>query len=209
MEPDDKERQKRKYLRRAPTKEHPLGFNKYGQPKVRRSRKQVKMGLEVIKVKPHVRVEKSNYLKYMTLVMDWAQKTSGLNLNYVGIILFLYNEDLFTHRDMKSYQYIVNLTRSRLMKLVELGWVTRIKLEGGARGIIAYELSYKGRNFATDIYRKMDGKEKLSSFRLINEAESKSNMYKDRYSLALSDFNKKVEERNQKNRHISRHGNQK
>jgi len=110
---------------------------------------------------------------------------------------------------MKSYQYIVNLTRSRLMKLVELGWVTRIKLEGGVRGIIAYELSYKGRNFATDIYRKMDGKEKLSSFRLINEAESKSNMYKDRYSLALSDFNKKVEERNQKNRHISRHGNQK
>lgn len=201
---EEEKPQKRKYIRRAPTKSHPLGFTRDGAPKVRRTPDQVKKGFEVIKKPAHQRREKpGNYLKYHRIVMAWARKSTGATTVELEMMFFLYDEDIFHQTKFREYSSIMPFDKNMIPRLIEKGWL-RTWADSTDRRYKLYELTFKAKLLVASIMRKLEGKEKISELAEVNNLMRKTHGSIGVYSIAIKKMNRKVDQRSMQERHPTR-----
>lgn len=187
--------QKRKYIRTAPTKDYPLGFRKDGTPKVRRTPAQKKAGIEVVKIRPKLyRREKTNtYLKYHTIVMEWATRESDLSLKDLGLLFFMYNEDIFDAEAFNRYaSFTSSMNYQKLNQLRKLGWVKVFKSHSDRRRSL-YELSRSGKRLVAAVYAKLNGTEKISYMDSVNKKIGEFNVSQQKYVTGALMLNNAVD----------------
>lgn len=204
MENEEEAPKKRRYRKRAPTKEAPLGYNRNGVPKVRRTPDQVKKGFEVVKHRAHQRREKpGNYLKYHRIVMAWARKHTGATTVELEMMFFLYDEDIFHKTKFREYSSIMPFDRMMIARLIEKGWL-RTWADSTDRRYKLYELTLKAKMLVATIMRKLEGKEKISELAEVNNLMRKTNGSVGVYSIAIKKMNRKIDEKNRQDRHPTR-----
>lgn len=181
---------KKKRKRREPTKAAPYGYTKDGVPKVRVSKKMAANGIKVVKRTTKLqRREKQGYLKYFQIVMQWACKEHDLLMSDVECLLFLYDEDVFTSRDIKKYSILVKIDDRRLRKLRDKGLVSSIPSRDKRGSMVIYELTHRGKKFCNSIYKKMNMEEDISEAKLINNIAKKTHAYSSSYVASVNRFN--------------------
>jgi hypothetical protein len=147
-------------------------------------------------------IPKHNYLKYWRVVRYWALRNYDLKMADLDMIMFLYDERLFTRKDFDVYDDIMFWDKKRFAKLKRDGWIGewRKRDVGRNEGAI-YELTFKGKNMCADIYAKLNYEEDFSMTPDKNLI-MKGKTYMDKmYVKSMIEFNREKREYELKHSH--------
>lgn len=183
----EEEKPKRKYTRRAPTKEAPYGYTKNGKIKVRRNYTQMRTGRYIIPSSTHVRNAKDNYVKYYYTAMVWMMWKTGLKQSYAAFIIHLYDEMVFNGKMMREFCKLYGIAQKSFYFLVDKGWIDVI-IDCKNTDKRAYELSFKGKKIVASFYNKIELKEHISVRKEINDLIEITNSKSS--SFIFSEFNR-------------------
>lgn len=137
----------------------------------------------VYKIRYYDRTEPAdNFLKYWRTVRFWVRSNYDLSTSDLEMLLFLYDERLFSKDDFAIYERVHSWDRKRFSRLVKAGWIRCWKTRAQRKGRAAlYELSEKGRRLCSDVYKKLNGEVdfsvKPSQNKVIKDNTYSSNVY--------------------------------
>lgn len=105
-----------------------------------------------------------NYLKYWRAVRYWVKRNYNVSSSDLEMILFLYDERLFTKSDFAVYEKIQGWDKKRFYRMVDEGWIRCWKTRAERKGKAGlYEVSKAGRRLCSSVYKKLNGEEDFST----------------------------------------------
>ncbi len=167
------------------------------------ARKNPKKNKVVYRIRYYDReMPKHNYLKYWRTVKYWAMKNYDLSSADIDMILFLYDERLFTRKDFNVYDNIMSWDKLRFARLKREGWIREWrKRDAGRNEGAIYELSRKGKDLCSDIYAKLNYEQDFSITPEVNKV-AKGNGFMDKmYVKSMIEFNREKREYELKHSH--------
>lgn len=137
------------------------------------------------KTKAYRRPERPDaYLKYHKLVMSMAKRKFELSSTELDLILFLYDEDIFTRTTVKTYSRIMNFNGRIVDHLVRRELI-RKWFEDPSRRYPLFELTRKAKYINKWIYDRLNGEEPISEFHLTKDAIAAVGERKTGYQIVL------------------------
>lgn len=124
------------------------------------------------------------YLKYHRLVMSMAKKKFEITSVELDLILFLYDEDIFTQTTVKTYARIVNFNGRIVDHLVRRELI-RKWFNDPSRRYPLFELTRRAKNINKWIYDRLNGVEPISEFHLTKDAIAAVGERKTGYQIVL------------------------
>lgn len=103
---------------------------------------------------------KHDYLKYLSMVKNYAKSRYGLHDRDFELILFLYSEKLFTRKQIEEYTEIIPWDKDRFYRLMKEGWIHEY-MPRTYRNLAVYELTRKAKKFVAYIYAVLNGELEL------------------------------------------------
>jgi hypothetical protein len=139
---------------------------------------------------------KDNYLKFWRSVRYWVKRNYDISSSDLEMILFLYDERLFTKHDFHAYGQIQGWDKKRFYRMVEEGWIncwkTRAQRSGKA-GL--YEVSFEGRRLCSAVYKKLNGEEDFSTSPQENSIFKREKYTDKLYAREMIEINRQNRER--------------
>lgn len=137
------------------------------------------------RTKSYVRRERHDtYLKYHKLVMSMAKRKFELSSTELDLILFLYDEDIFTRTTIKTYSRIMNFNGRIVDHLVRRELI-RKWFEDPSRRYPLFELTRKAKYINKWIYDRLNGVEPISELHLTKDAIAAVGERKTGYQIVL------------------------
>jgi hypothetical protein len=143
--------------------------------------------------KNYNRVEpRHDFLKYLRVVRYWVAKNYDLTYPELEMLLFLYSETLFSDRDIKKFQRIMNWDANRFNKLIEDDWIVLWR-ENTKTEKALYNVSFKGKKLMAEVYKRLNMEKEITTDPRLNKVFSKDAGYMDRgYQKMIREMNEAV-----------------
>jgi hypothetical protein len=143
--------------------------------------------------KNYNRVEpRHDFLKYLRVVRYWVAKNYDLTYPELEMLLFLYSETLFSDRDIKKFQRIMNWDANRFNKLIEDDWIVLWR-ENTKTEKALYNVSFKGKKLMAEVYKRLNMEKEITTDPRQNKVFSKDAGYMDRgYQKMIKEMNEAV-----------------
>jgi hypothetical protein len=143
--------------------------------------------------KNYNRVEpRHDFLKYLRVVRYWVAKNYDLTYPELEMLLFLYSETLFSDRDIKKFQRIMNCDANRFNKLIEDDWIVLWR-ENTKTEKALYNVSFKGKKLMAEVYKRLNMEKEITTDPRQNKVFSKDAGYMDRgYQKMIREMNEAV-----------------
>jgi hypothetical protein len=143
--------------------------------------------------KNYNRVEpRHDFLKYLRVVRYWVAKNYDLTYPELEMLLFLYSETLFSDRDIKKFQRIMNWDANRFNKLIEDDWIVLWR-ENTKTEKALYNVSFKGKKLMAEVYKRLNMEKEITTDPRQNKVFSKDAGYMDRgYQKMIREMNEAV-----------------
>lgn len=148
-------------------------------------------GQKRFKVKEYIPVH--NYLKYWRVVKYYICRKYGISYNDLDMLLFLYSEQTFTAVTFQMYDNIFSWDKGRLSRLVEQGWIVKLKYDGVYRDTRdMFSITTKTRRVMKLLYKYLD-KGKIPESRWINPLFKKNVRFTDKvYRMMIKKMNREA-----------------
>lgn len=138
-----------------------------------------------------VSIPEYNYMKYWRIVRYWALKKWEISQEELEILLYLYDEDVFTRDQFIEFEGLLSWDRDRFQSMQDKGWVIVWRLNDGFKSKKLYTLSLAAKRICGEIYKKLSQDEHISETHQ-NNPIFKGNGYMDRkYRKMIRMMNKK------------------
>lgn len=107
------------------------------------------------------RDKKYNFLKYWRVVRYYITKKYDLTSPELEMLLFLYDEDVFTKQKYNEFSSIMKWDKNRFQQMIERG---HIRMWRNGKGKVAhlYELTQKSKLICNYTYKKLMQEEPIS-----------------------------------------------
>lgn len=137
-----------------------------------------------------------NYLKYWRVVRYWAHRKYGLSTEQIEMLLYLYDQPLFSRTDFKTFEGLLSWDKTRLKEFVDKGliivWREHVGYKKQAK---MYELSTKSKRICSSIYKKLTQEEHIPE-NPTNNPVFKGTGYADKmYRKLMKQMNSEREEK--------------
>lgn len=97
-----------------------------------------------------------NFLKYWRVVRYWALRKYGISQEELEILLYLYDENIFTRDVFTEFSGLLTWDKQHLSKMIDKGWVVVWRLPDGRNSRKKlYALSAKAKQICSLVYRKL------------------------------------------------------
>ena len=126
---------------------------------------------------------KDDYMKYWRAIYHYTKVKHDITSADLDMLLFLYSESYFTTKTFLEFNKILAISRTRLKKMVDAGWIDIFR-KGKTRLGARYQLSRKAVILVTTLYRQMNGGPVQESNEKLFQKKNKSYMDK-RYAEQL------------------------
>lgn len=137
-----------------------------------------------------VRPRKDNSLKYWRVVRYWAKRKYDITYTDLEILLFLYDEDLFTRTQFRKFEGIFAWDKRRFNDLQSKGYVVTWREKKTKDQAKLYTLSVKAKRIISSVYKKLTQEEHIPE-NAINNPIFKGDNYMDKvYRQAIKRMNK-------------------
>lgn len=134
-----------------------------------------------------------DFLKYLRIVMRWAQEFSGLSRGRIETLLYLYGCGTFTKNQFFEYYKVVQKYQNIAFKeFVEEGWIVswRPASTGKNGQPELFILSVKGKNFCNRIHKYCAGIEEIPiKHNPVSKSEKRIDSY---YMKMMKKMNKEI-----------------
>ena len=107
---------------------------------------------EIIKA---AKLREHNFLKYWRVVRYWAKRKYDITQEDLEILLYLYDEDLFTRNQFRKFEGILSWDRSRFNDLQSKGYIVIWREKKHHRQAKLYTLSVKAKRICATLYKKL------------------------------------------------------
>jgi hypothetical protein len=101
-------------------------------------------------------VRKDDYLKYWRSLYHYTKRKHNVTSADIDMLLFLYSEPYFTMKTFLEFNRVLQISRHRLKKMVDAGWIDIFKKTRGPRAA-RYQLSRKATSLVSTLYRQLNG----------------------------------------------------
>lgn len=135
------------------------------------------------KLKEEAPKRKDDYMKYWRAIYHHTKMKHDIASADLDMLLFLYTEPYFTTKTFLEFNKILAISRTRLKKMVDAGWIDIFR-KGKTRLGARYQLSRKAVVLVTTLYRQMNGGPVQESNEKLFQKKNKSYMDK-RYAEQL------------------------
>ena len=105
-----------------------------------------------------------NYLKYWRVIRYFVKRKYGLTNCDLEMLLFLYQEDIFSKKKFIGFANLLRWDRRRFQRLVDQGWIELFR-ERKKNIKSLYSITYKTKRLCDSIYKKLSGEEIPSSMK--------------------------------------------
>lgn len=131
-----------------------------------------------------------SFLKYWRVVNYWARRKYNLTSEEIHILLYLYDEDLFTVATFKKFEGLLHWDKFRLQKLIKKELVVLWRDHSGYnRQARLYTLSFAAKRICNSIYKKLLHEQTIPEAHHHNPI-FKGNGYADKmYRKAIKEMN--------------------
>jgi len=126
---------------------------------------------------------KDDYMKYWRAIYHYTKIKHDISSADLDMLLFLYSEPYFTTKTFLEFNKILAISRTRLKKMVDAGWIDIFRRSTNKLGA-RYQLSRKAVILVTTLYRQMNGGPVQESNEKLFQKKNKSYMDK-RYAEQL------------------------
>lgn len=99
---------------------------------------------------------KNDYLKYWRSIYHYTKRKHNITSADLDMILFLYSEPYFTMKTFLEFNRVLQISRVRLKKMVEAGWIDIFRKTKGPRAA-RYQLSRKAVLLVNTLYKQLNG----------------------------------------------------
>jgi len=106
-------------------------------------------------------IPEHNYLKYWRVVRYWALKKYEISQEELEILLYLYDEDLFTRDGFVEFEGLLTWDKSRFDAMQRKGWITVWRPNNGYKGKKVYTLSVQAKRICNTVYKKLLQEEQI------------------------------------------------
>lgn len=107
---------------------------------------------EIVKT---TRPRKYTFLKYWRIVRYWAKRKYDITQEDLEILLYLYDEELFTRGQFRKFEGILSWDRNRFNHLQSKGYIVVWRKKNNPRQAKLYTLSQSARRIVTTLYKKL------------------------------------------------------
>lgn len=108
------------------------------------------------------KVPDHNQLKYWRIVRYWAKKKYSLTTEQLEILLYLYDQSLFSKSDFNEFEGLLPWDKTRFQEFIKQGliivWRDHVGYKKQAK---MYTLSVKSKRICNSIYKKLHQEEKI------------------------------------------------
>jgi hypothetical protein len=138
---------------------------------------------------------KHNWLKHWKTVAYWAQEKYNLKRSDLDMIIFIYDEKLFTYYDFERFKSITTWDKGRFTRLQREGWISIYQKKNIWRKTpYVYEISFKGRKLVDRIYKLLSGEEDFPTSERRNPAMRRRSYSDKVFSTRMYEINKANQE---------------
>jgi hypothetical protein len=113
--------------------------------------------LKIVEIKIHRKTKKEyNYLKYWRIVRYYVKKRYNLSSSELEMMLFFYDEPVFTRKDFLSFCTTMSWNKNRFKEMVDRD-IIRLWRDGKHQVSNLYELTFTSKRICTLVYKKLAG----------------------------------------------------
>lgn len=142
------------------------------------------------------REKEHNFLKYHRLVKYYIKNKYELSEHELDMILYLYDENVFTKDMFNSYAQCMSWDKSRFSNMVEKGLIKKWRDRKETQRSTLYELTIRAKRICNHMYKKLLQEEIISEDPYRNEI-FKGKSYMDKvYKNLIKKMNAKTASRN-------------
>ena len=137
-----------------------------------------------------------NFLKYWRIVKYWAKRKYNISEADLEVILFLYDEGLFTRRQFRNFTSLLSWDNNRLNDFLKKGYIILWRdHKGYKQRAKLYKLSVASKRMCSSIYKKLLQIEKIPENSVNNPIFAGKNSTDKIYRRLIKEMNqKKLEE---------------
>lgn len=133
-----------------------------------------------------------NFMKYWRIVKYWAKRKYKISESDLEVLLFLYDEGLFTKKEFRNFTSLLSWDKDRLSKFIEKGYVVLWREHKGYKQRAKlYILSVSAKRICNSIYKKLLQIEKIPENSVNNPIFKGSNSTDKIYRRLIHQMNKK------------------
>lgn len=111
--------------------------------------------------KYQVREKRFNFLKNWRVVRYYIMRKYNITQVELEMLLYLYDENLFTKRDFKDFEQSMAWRKERFDQLMEKEYI-RLWRKGTGNQASLYELTMSAKMICNQTYKKLTGEEHIS-----------------------------------------------
>ena len=125
-------------------------------------------------------IKDMNLLKHYRIIRKWACKNNNLNDAYLELLIYLDCMEHFSKQDFKTGSYSYSCDNRRWNKLLKADWIRVWRKRNRTTQLYhIYQISFKGKQLISRIYRTMLGEEDIPTSSRRNKIIS-GNSYTDK-----------------------------
>lgn len=137
---------------------------------------------------------KFNYMKYVRTIRTYIQKKHEININELELLLYMYDEDLFTKNQIiNDFRGFFNIGSAAFKRMVSREFIMFWRNYGYGVGS-TYTISPLGKRIVKEFYGKLHGDEIFSEKDLNNENFKASPMYSPAYLNMIKKMSEEIKE---------------
>lgn len=133
-----------------------------------------------------------NFMKYWRIVKYWAKRKYDISESELEVLLFLYDEGLFTRRQFRNFTSLLSWDKDRLNKFIQRGYVILWREHKGYKQRAKlFTLSVTAKRICNSIYKKLLQIEKIPENSINNPIFKGNNSTDKIYRRLIKQMNEK------------------
>lgn len=141
------------------------------------------------KITKIVKEKEFNFLKYWRIVRYWAKRKYDITTEELEVLLYLYDEELFTRSQFRKFEGILAWDKTRFNEFVRRGWIVVWRDKKHPREAQLHTLSIKAKRICHSVYKKLSQEEHIPE-NAVNNPIFKGDNYADKvYRQAIKRMN--------------------
>ena len=113
-------------------------------------------------IKKYSRPKQHNFLKYWRIIRHWAKKKYDLSTEEIEMLLYLYDQPLFSRKEFITFEGLLTWDKRRLNMFVDKGLIVVWREHVGyTHQSKMFELSIKSKRMCSSIYKKLTQEEHI------------------------------------------------
>lgn len=106
--------------------------------------------------------KKHNFLKYYRVVSYYIKNKYELSTSELDMILFLYDEDIFTKETFNDFAATMSWNKGRFSKMLKDGHIKKWRDRKQTQRSNLYELTFQSKRICSHMYKKLTQEEVIS-----------------------------------------------